>query len=50
MQIGPDQGAFLALLIRLIGARRVQEIGTFTDYSALVLAAAALFNGSRQNT
>jgi predicted O-methyltransferase YrrM len=40
MQIGPDQGAFMALLVRLIGARRVLEIGTFTGYSALTVAAA----------
>src|SRR5947199_6664946 len=40
MQIGPDQGALLALLVRLIGARRTLEIGTFTGYSALVVAAA----------
>jgi predicted O-methyltransferase YrrM len=40
MQIGPDQGAFLALLIHLIGARRALEIGTFTGYSALAVASA----------
>ncbi|HKF73357.1 MAG TPA: class I SAM-dependent methyltransferase [Stellaceae bacterium] len=40
MQIGPDQGAFLALLVRLIGARRTVEIGTFTGYSALAVAQA----------
>lgn len=40
MQIGPDQGALLALLARLIGARRAIEIGTFTGYSALAVAAA----------
>ena len=40
MQIGPDQGALLALLVRLLGARRVLEIGTFTGYSALTVAAA----------
>jgi caffeoyl-CoA O-methyltransferase len=40
MQIGPDQGAFLALLVRLLGARRAVEIGTFTGYSALAVAAA----------
>lgn len=38
MQISPEQGQFLALLIRLAGARRVLEIGTFTGYSALVMA------------
>ena len=40
MQIGPDQAAFLALLVRSIGARRCIEIGTFTGYSALAIAAA----------
>ena len=40
MQIGPDQGALLALLVRLIGARRTLEIGTFTGYSALSVAEA----------
>ena len=40
MQIGADQGAFLALLVRLTGARRALEIGTFTGYSALAVAAA----------
>jgi predicted O-methyltransferase YrrM len=40
MQIGPDQGAFLALLVRLVGARRALEIGTFTGMSALWVAAA----------
>jgi predicted O-methyltransferase YrrM len=40
MQIGPDQGALLALLVRLIGAKRTIEIGTFTGYSALAVAQA----------
>jgi predicted O-methyltransferase YrrM len=40
MQIGADQGQFLALLVRAIGARRCLEIGTFTGYSALAVAAA----------
>lgn len=40
MQIGPDQGALLALLVRLTGARRALEVGTFTGYSALCVAAA----------
>jgi predicted O-methyltransferase YrrM len=40
MQIGPDQGNFLALLVRAIGARRCLEIGTFTGYSALAVASA----------
>lgn len=40
VQIGPDQGSFFALLVRLVGARRTLEIGTFTGYSALAVAAA----------
>jgi len=40
MQISPDQGQFMAFLIRLIGARKVLEIGTFTGYSALAMALA----------
>ena len=38
MQIAPDQGAFMTLLTRAIGAREVIEIGTFTGYSALCIA------------
>jgi len=40
MQISPDQGQFMALLVRLLGARRCLEIGTFTGYSALAVALA----------
>ena len=40
MQIGPDQGALMAFLIRLIGARRALEIGVFTGYSSLAVASA----------
>ncbi len=40
MQIAPEQGQFLALLVRLIGARRTIEIGVFTGYSALAVALA----------
>ena len=40
MQIAPDQGQLMALLVRLMGARRVLEVGTFTGYSALVVAQA----------
>lgn len=45
MQIAPDQGQFMALLVRLMGARRVIEIGTFTGYSALVMALALPADG-----
>jgi caffeoyl-CoA O-methyltransferase len=38
MQIGPDQGALLTLLTRLMGARRAVEVGTFTGYSSLCIA------------
>jgi caffeoyl-CoA O-methyltransferase len=38
MQIAPEQGAFMTLLARAIGARRAIEVGTFTGYSALCLA------------
>jgi predicted O-methyltransferase YrrM len=40
MQIGPDQGQFMALLARLIGARRCIEVGVFTGYSSLAVALA----------
>ena len=40
MQIGPDQGAFMAMLVRLTGARRILEIGTFTGYSSTAMALA----------
>jgi predicted O-methyltransferase YrrM len=38
MQIGPDQAALFAILVRAIGAKRALEIGTFTGYSALAVA------------
>lgn len=40
MQIAPEQGQFMALLVELLGARRALEIGTFTGYSALWIASA----------
>lgn len=40
MQIAPEQGQFMALLVELTGARRVLEIGCFTGYSALAMALA----------
>ncbi len=40
MQIAPEQGQFMALLVELLGARRALEIGTFTGYSALAVASA----------
>jgi caffeoyl-CoA O-methyltransferase len=38
MQIAVEQGAFLTQLARLLGARRIVEVGTFTGYSAICLA------------
>jgi len=40
MQISPEQGQFMALLVRLLGARSCLEVGTFTGYSALCCALA----------
>jgi predicted O-methyltransferase YrrM len=40
MQIGAEQGALMQLLVRVSGARRCLEIGTFTGYSALAVALA----------
>jgi predicted O-methyltransferase YrrM len=40
MQIGPEQGAFMGLIVKLMGARRVIEFGTFTGYSSLAMALA----------
>ncbi len=40
MQISPEQGALLQMLVRLTGARRTIEIGVFTGYSALAVALA----------
>lgn len=40
MQISPEQGQLMALLVSLTGAKRILEIGTFTGYSALSMAQA----------
>jgi caffeoyl-CoA O-methyltransferase len=40
MQIAPEQGQLMALLVKLLGARRTIEIGVFTGYSALAVALA----------
>jgi len=45
-QIAPEQGQFLALLVKLTGARRLLEVGTFTGYSALCMASALPPDGS----
>jgi predicted O-methyltransferase YrrM len=40
MQIAPEQGQFMALLVQLMGAKKTLEIGVFTGYSALVVSLA----------
>ncbi|MEQ1804730.1 MAG: class I SAM-dependent methyltransferase [Burkholderiaceae bacterium] len=45
MQISPDQGQLMALLVKLLGARRTLEVGTFTGYSALTVALALPADG-----
>ena len=46
MQISPDQGQFMALLIKLINAEKIIEVGTFTGYSALTMALALPEHGA----
>jgi len=45
MQISPEQGQFMALLVRLIGAKQCLEIGTYTGYSAFAVALALPADG-----
>ena len=40
MQIGPEQGAFMAMLVKLTSPKRILEIGTFTGYSSIAMALA----------
>src|SRR5271167_1774103 len=40
MQISPEQGHLMALLVRILGARKSLEVGVFTGYSAMVVAKA----------
>jgi predicted O-methyltransferase YrrM len=40
MQIGPEQGHLMALLVRLLGAVKTLEVGVFTGYSSMVVAKA----------
>lgn len=40
MQISPEQGQFMAMLVKLTGAKRILEVGTFTGYSSLAMALA----------
>ena len=46
MQISPEQGQFMQMLVRLLGARRCIEVGTYTGYSALAVALALPPDGS----
>lgn len=45
MQIAPEQGQLMALLVELLGAKRIIEIGTFTGYSALCMASSMPADG-----
>ncbi|NUW43394.1 class I SAM-dependent methyltransferase [Nonomuraea rhodomycinica] len=45
MQVSPDEGALLEMLVRLAGARRAIEVGVFTGYSALCIARALPADG-----
>lgn len=45
MQIGPDQAALMQVLVRILGAKRCIEVGTFTGYSALAVALALPASG-----
>ncbi len=46
MQIGPEQGQFMGLLVELTGAKRAIEVGTFTGYSSLSVALAMPATGA----
>jgi len=46
MQIGPEQGQFMSLLVKLIGAKKAIELGTYTGYSSICIAS-ALAEGGR---
>jgi len=45
MQIAPEQGQFMALLVQLLGATKTLEVGVFTGYSSLCVALALPANG-----
>jgi predicted O-methyltransferase YrrM len=46
MQIAPEQGQFMALLVQLLGVKRALEVGVFTGYSALAVALALPAEGT----
>jgi len=46
MQIAPEQGPFLAMLVQLLGAKNCLELGTFTGYSALWVASVLPTDGT----
>jgi predicted O-methyltransferase YrrM len=46
MQIAPEQGQFMALLVQLLGAKKTLEIGVFTGYSTLCVALSLPANGT----
>ena len=46
-QVSPEQGQFLAMLVRCLGAKRVLELGTFTGYSAIAMALVSSPNHAR---
>jgi predicted O-methyltransferase YrrM len=46
MQISPEQGAFMAMSVRITAAKRILEFGTFTGYSTLAMALALPPGGS----
>ena len=45
MQISPEQGQFMALLVKLLNARKIIELGVFTGYSSLCMAGALPADG-----
>ena len=45
MQISPEQGAFMTMMVSLLGAKRIIEVGTFTGYSSLCMARALPADG-----